>query len=103
MKKETREFFGLDEGSEVSQRQRWEDKRRRLASRKYGPLKDQTVSSSHRHHHALGVQPATRPAHHHHHHHYHHHHHHNTTQSFTNDFHALRDDVSISINTVKFG
>lgn len=46
VKKETREFFGLDEGTEETQRQRWEEKRRRLASRKYGQLKENTTSLS---------------------------------------------------------
>ncbi|KAG0720207.1 Inactive rhomboid protein 1 [Chionoecetes opilio] len=47
MKKETKEFFGLDEFSEDNQRQRWQDKRKRLASRKYGQLKDQTNTTHH--------------------------------------------------------
>ena len=46
VKKETREFFGLDEGSEATQRQRWEEKRRRLAARKYGQLKENSTSLS---------------------------------------------------------
>ena len=46
MKKETREFFGLDENNETSQKQRWEEKRRRLASRKYGNLKENSTSLS---------------------------------------------------------
>ncbi|CAL4066401.1 unnamed protein product [Meganyctiphanes norvegica] len=47
MKKETKEFFGLDEDSENVQRYRWEEKRRRLASRKYGQLKDQPHTTHH--------------------------------------------------------
>ena len=47
VKKETKEFFGLDETSEDNQRQRWQDKRKRLASRKYGQLKDQTNTTHH--------------------------------------------------------
>ncbi|XP_042216308.1 inactive rhomboid protein 1-like isoform X4 [Homarus americanus] len=47
MKKETREFFGLDDTSEANQRQRWQEKRKRLASRKYGQLKDQPNTTHH--------------------------------------------------------
>ncbi|XP_045595914.1 inactive rhomboid protein 1 isoform X1 [Procambarus clarkii] len=47
VKKETREFFGLDESSEANQRQRWQEKRKRLASRKYGQLKDQPNTTHH--------------------------------------------------------
>ncbi|XP_068251140.1 inactive rhomboid protein 1-like isoform X2 [Palaemon carinicauda] len=47
MKKETREFFGLDDSSEESQRLRWQEKRKRLASRRYGQLKDQPSTTHH--------------------------------------------------------
>lgn len=47
VKKETREFFGLDESSEENQRHRWQEKRKRLASRKYGQLKDQPNTTHH--------------------------------------------------------
>lgn len=47
MKKETREFFGLDEACEEGQRLRWQEKRKRLASRKYGQLKDHSNTTHH--------------------------------------------------------
>ncbi|XP_071512963.1 inactive rhomboid protein 1 isoform X2 [Panulirus ornatus] len=47
VKKETREFFGLDESSEANQRLRWQEKRKRLASHKYGQLKDQPNTTHH--------------------------------------------------------
>ncbi|KOX68294.1 Inactive rhomboid protein 1 [Melipona quadrifasciata] len=37
-KRETAQFFGVDEESEALERQRWLDRRRRMASRKYGAL-----------------------------------------------------------------
>ncbi|KAK4293054.1 hypothetical protein Pmani_034216 [Petrolisthes manimaculis] len=67
VKKETHEFFGLCETSEEDQRQRWQSKRKRLASRKYGQLKDLPATTTTTTHH---------------------------TQSFTSDFHALSEDVS---------
>ncbi|XP_076041642.1 rhomboid-5 isoform X2 [Oratosquilla oratoria] len=74
VKKSTREFFGLDESSERTQRQRWEEKRKRLASRKYGQLKELQPHSTHPH-----------------------------QQSFTDDFHALSDipdPLSVASDTV---
>lgn len=47
VKKETREFFGLDEACEEGQRLRWQEKRKRLASRKYGQLKDHSNTTHH--------------------------------------------------------
>ncbi|XP_031837323.1 rhomboid-5 isoform X2 [Nomia melanderi] len=38
IKRETAQFFGVDEESESAERQRWLDRRRRMASRKYGAL-----------------------------------------------------------------
>ncbi|XP_076679879.1 rhomboid-5 isoform X3 [Andrena cerasifolii] len=38
IKRETAQFFGVDEESETVERQRWLDRRRRMASRKYGAL-----------------------------------------------------------------
>ncbi|XP_028048606.1 inactive rhomboid protein 1 isoform X4 [Monomorium pharaonis] len=38
IKRETAQFFGVDEESEASEKQRWLDRRRRMASRKYGAL-----------------------------------------------------------------
>ncbi|XP_033215462.1 inactive rhomboid protein 1 [Belonocnema kinseyi] len=38
IKRETAIFFGIDEESENSERQRWLERRRRMASRRYGPL-----------------------------------------------------------------
>ncbi|KYM83666.1 hypothetical protein ALC53_05875 [Atta colombica] len=38
IKRETAQFFGVDEESEASEKQRWLDRRRRMASRKYGTL-----------------------------------------------------------------
>ncbi|XP_043485028.1 inactive rhomboid protein 1 isoform X3 [Leptopilina heterotoma] len=38
IKRETAIFFGIDEESENSERQRWLDRRRRMATRRYGPL-----------------------------------------------------------------
>ncbi|XP_078034228.1 rhomboid-5 [Augochlora pura] len=38
IKRETAQFFGVDEESETAERQRWLDRRRRMASRKYGAL-----------------------------------------------------------------
>ncbi|KAK2576218.1 hypothetical protein KPH14_005587 [Odynerus spinipes] len=38
IKRETAQFFGVDEESEVMEKQRWLDRRRRMASRKYGAL-----------------------------------------------------------------
>ncbi|GJQ72160.1 hypothetical protein Trydic_g3254 [Trypoxylus dichotomus] len=40
IKRETANFFGVDEENESEQQQRWLDRRKRLASRKYGPLKE---------------------------------------------------------------
>ncbi|XP_022903463.2 inactive rhomboid protein 1 isoform X1 [Onthophagus taurus] len=40
IKKETANFFGVDEENENEQQQRWLDRRKRLASRTYGPLKE---------------------------------------------------------------
>lgn len=52
IKRETANFFGVDEENESEQQQRWLDRRKRLASRKYGPLKEdyqiQTEESSRR-------------------------------------------------------
>ncbi|XP_025993917.2 inactive rhomboid protein 1 isoform X1 [Solenopsis invicta] len=38
IKRETAQFFGVDEESEALEKQRWLDRRRRMASRKYGAL-----------------------------------------------------------------
>ncbi|KAL7307963.1 hypothetical protein TKK_0000054 [Trichogramma kaykai] len=38
IKRETATFFGVDEESEAAERQKWLDRRRRMASRKYGAL-----------------------------------------------------------------
>nr|XP_012144494.1 PREDICTED: inactive rhomboid protein 1 isoform X3 [Megachile rotundata] len=38
IRRETAQFFGVDEESETIERQRWLDRRRRMASRKYGAL-----------------------------------------------------------------
>lgn len=38
IKKETATFFGVDEETEALEKQRWFDRRRRMASRKYGAL-----------------------------------------------------------------
>ncbi|KAL0115580.1 hypothetical protein PUN28_010828 [Cardiocondyla obscurior] len=38
IKRETAQFFGVDEESEAAEKQRWLDRRRRMASRKYGAL-----------------------------------------------------------------
>ncbi|XP_011631505.1 mucin-5AC-like [Pogonomyrmex barbatus] len=38
IKRETAQFFGVDEESEVTEKQRWLNRRRRMASRKYGAL-----------------------------------------------------------------
>ncbi|XP_043521580.1 uncharacterized protein LOC122534726, partial [Frieseomelitta varia] len=38
IRRETAQFFGVDEESEALERQRWLDRRRRMASRKYGAL-----------------------------------------------------------------
>ncbi|CAK9816920.1 Inactive rhomboid protein 1 [Anthophora quadrimaculata] len=38
IRRETAQFFGVDEESEAVERQRWLDRRRRMASRKYGAL-----------------------------------------------------------------
>jgi len=38
IRRETAQFFGVDEESEASEKQRWLDRRRRMASRKYGTL-----------------------------------------------------------------
>ena len=38
IKRETATFFGVDEETEASERQKWLDRRRRMASRKYGAL-----------------------------------------------------------------
>lgn len=38
IKRETATFFGVDEESEAAEKQKWLDRRRRMASRKYGTL-----------------------------------------------------------------
>lgn len=38
IKRETAQFFGVDEETETAEKQRWLDRRRRMASRKYGAL-----------------------------------------------------------------
>ncbi|XP_076621524.1 rhomboid-5 isoform X2 [Colletes latitarsis] len=38
IRRETAQFFGVDEETEATERQRWLDRRRRMASRKYGAL-----------------------------------------------------------------
>jgi hypothetical protein len=50
IKKETATFFGVDEESEEKQQRRWLDRRIRMASRTYGPLKEEyrTLGQSHR-------------------------------------------------------
>ncbi|XP_044252860.1 inactive rhomboid protein 1 isoform X1 [Tribolium madens] len=50
IKKETATFFGVDEESEEKQQRRWLDRRIRMASRTYGPLKDEyrTLGSTYR-------------------------------------------------------
>ncbi|RXG72692.1 Inactive rhomboid protein 1 [Armadillidium vulgare] len=84
MKKEAKEFFGLDDESESKQKSKWEDKRRRLASRKYGPLRDGALSASYdsfscNDRTAQQQQQETL------------HFHSRIPQSFSSDFHALHD------------
>jgi len=38
-------FFGLDEESEETEKLKWLDRRKRLATRKYGELKNEYISS----------------------------------------------------------
>jgi hypothetical protein len=44
IKRETAVFFGVDESSEEQQQARWLDRRKRLAVRKYGSLKEEYLS-----------------------------------------------------------
>lgn len=81
IKKEAKEFFGLDDESESKQKQKWEDKRRRLASRKYGPLRDGSQSASYD---SFSCNEPTAQQ-------ENLHFHSRTPQSFSSDFHALRD------------
>ncbi|KAB0793948.1 hypothetical protein PPYR_13568 [Photinus pyralis] len=46
VKKETANFFGVDESKQNDQQLRWLDRRKRLASRAYGPLKAEYRQSS---------------------------------------------------------
>lgn len=81
MKKEAKEFFGLDDESESKQKLKWEDKRRRLASRKYGPLRDGAQSPSYDPfscNERIAQQESYQF-------------HSSTPQSFSSDFHALQD------------
>ena len=40
MRRETISFFGVNENIEISQQEKWIERRKRLAIRKYGNLKD---------------------------------------------------------------
>lgn len=73
LKRETKEFFGLEDEDETDsqQRMKWENKRLRLASRKYGPLREGVLDSYYSYDRDGG--------------------HSKTGQSFSNDCHALRD------------
>jgi hypothetical protein len=44
IKRETAVFFGVEESSEEEQQARWLDRRKRLAIRKYGSLKEEYLS-----------------------------------------------------------
>ncbi|XP_066152035.1 uncharacterized protein, partial [Euwallacea fornicatus] len=48
IKKETANFFGVGEENEKEEKQRWLDRRKRMASRTMGPLKDQYATLSYR-------------------------------------------------------
>lgn len=45
IKRETAMFFGLDEEFEETEKLKWLDRRKRLATRKYGELKNEYNSS----------------------------------------------------------
>lgn len=45
IKRETAMFFGLDEEFEETEKLKWLDRRKRLATRKYGELKNEYSSS----------------------------------------------------------
>jgi hypothetical protein len=44
IRRETAVFFGVEESSEEEQQARWLDRRKRLAIRKYGSLKEEYLS-----------------------------------------------------------
>ncbi|KAK9885142.1 hypothetical protein WA026_010653 [Henosepilachna vigintioctopunctata] len=50
IKKETATFFGVDEENEAEQQNIWLDRRKRMASRAYGPLKEEYRTSTLRSH-----------------------------------------------------
>lgn len=45
IRRETAMFFGLDEEYEESEKLKWLDRRKRLATRKYGELKSEFINS----------------------------------------------------------
>jgi len=45
IKRETAMFFGLDEEFEETEKLKWLDRRKRLATRKYGELKNEYINS----------------------------------------------------------
>lgn len=45
IKRETSMFFGLDEEFEEIEKLKWLDRRKRLAARKYGELKNEYINS----------------------------------------------------------
>lgn len=45
IKRETAMFFGLDEEFEETEKLKWLDRRKRLATRKYGELKSEYINS----------------------------------------------------------
>ncbi|KAJ9581253.1 hypothetical protein L9F63_023579, partial [Diploptera punctata] len=48
IKRETAVFFGVEESKEEDQRKRWLDRRKRLASRKYGSLREEYMTPTRR-------------------------------------------------------
>lgn len=46
IKRETAMFFGLDEEFEETEKLKWLDRRKRLATRKYGELKSEYINSA---------------------------------------------------------
>lgn len=46
IKRETAMFFGLDEEFEETEKLKWLDRRKRLATRKYGELKNEYICST---------------------------------------------------------
>ena len=45
IRRETAQFFGVEESKEDEQQARWLDRRKRLAARRYGSLKDEYMCS----------------------------------------------------------